>query len=145
MRYYIEHNKQYNEYVQAQNDLQDVLDEYMIVFQKTQPKVSYGEHTQGNPTNKVEEFVIEVERRRLYKRMTDAKAVIDAKGELLKIAEEQLRKSKDIYDLIYTKKWVDKKRPKDIYRELDLMGMNYSRSQIYEIIKRIKAQTGRDF
>ena len=142
---YLEHNKQYNEYLQAQQDLQSVLDEYMIVFQRTQPKIKYGEHTQGNPTNKVEEYVIEVERRRLHERMAEAQKIIDAKKVLLDIAEEQLRKSRNIYDLIYTKKWVDKKRPKDIYRELDLMGMNYSRSHIYEIIHRIEAQIGRSF
>lgn len=142
---YLEHNKQYNEFVQAQNDLQAVIDEYLVVFQKTQPKISYGEHTSGNPTNKVEEFVIEVEQKQLRKRMAEAQQVLEAKKILLDIAEEHLRKSRNIYDLIYLKKWVDHKRPKDIYRELDLMGMNYSRSHIYVIINRIKAQVDRDF
>lgn len=142
---YLEHNRQYNEFVQAQNDLQAVIDEYVVVFQKTQPKISYGEHTSGNPTNKVEEFVIEVEQKQLKRRMAEAQQVLEAKKLLLDMAEEQLRKSRNIYDLIYLKKWVDHKRPKDIYRELDLMGMNYSRSQIYVIINRIKAQVDRDF
>jgi hypothetical protein len=99
----------------------------------------------GTPRNKTEEYVIEVERRRLRKRKADAEAIIEAKKQLLDIAEEQLRKSRDIYDLIYTKKWVDHKRPKDIYRELDFMGMSYSRSHIYVVIKRIRQQIGRDF
>lgn len=142
---YLEHNKRWNEYIQAQQDLQNVLDEWEVVFQRTQPKVKYGEHTSGSPVNKVEEYVIEVERRQLRKRIEDAKEVINAKKELLDIAEEQLRKSRDIYDLIYTKKWVDHKRPKDIYRELDFMGMSYSRSHIYVVIKRIRQQIGRDF
>lgn len=142
---YLEHNKQWNEYQQAQQDLQEVIDEYTVVFQRTQPKVKYGEHIPGTPVNKVEEYVIELERRHLKQRIEDAKAVIEAKKELLDIAEEQLRKSRDIYDLIYTKKWVDHKRPKDIYRELDFMGMSYSRSHIYVVIKRIRQQIGRDF
>ena len=142
---YLEHNKRWNEYIQAQQDLQEVLDEWEVVFQRTQPKVKYGEHTSGSPVNKVEEYVIEVERRQLRKRIEDAKEVINAKKELLDIAEEQLRKSRDIYDLIYTKKWVDHKRPKDIYRELDFTGMSYSRSHIYVVIKRIRQQIGRDF
>lgn len=142
---YLEHNRQWNEYVQAQQDLQAIIDEYVVVFQKTQPKISYGEHTQGNPTNKVEEYVIEVEQRQLKRRMSEAQEVLEAKKLLLDIAEEQLRKSKNIYDLIYTKKWVDHKRPKDIYRELDLMGMNYSRSHIYVVINRIREQIQRDF
>lgn len=142
---YLEHNKRWYEYMQAQNDLQDVLDEYTIVFQKTQPKGNYSERISSTPKNKTEEYVIELDRRQLNRRIADAKLIIKAKKDLLDLAEEQLRKSKDIYDLIYTKRWIDHKRPKDIYRELDLMGMNYSRSHIYEIIKRIRQTTGRDF
>ena len=142
---YLEHNKRWNEFLQAQQDLQEVLDEWEIVFQKTQPKGNYSERVSGTPRNKTEEYVIEVERRRLRKRKADAEAIIEAKKQLLDIAEEQLRKSRDIYDLIYTKKWVDHKRPKDIYRELDFMGMSYSRSHIYVVIKRIRQQIGRDF
>ena len=70
---------------------------------------------------------------------------IEAKKVLLDIAEADLRKSRNIYDLIYLKKWVDRKRPKDIQRELDLLGMSYSRGHIYVIINRIKAQINRDF
>lgn len=142
---YLEHNKQWVEYQQAQADLQEVLDEYMIVFQRTQPKVKYGERVSGNPVNKTEEYVIELENRRIKERMAEAQEIIEAKKVLLDIAEAELRKSNNIYDLIYTKKWVDHKRPKDIYRELDLMGINYSRGHIYHIINRIKAQINRDF
>jgi hypothetical protein len=143
--YYLEHNKRYCDYLQAQSDLNEVLEEYMIVFQRTQPKGNYSERISGSPKNKTEEYVIELDRRQLNRRIADAKLIIQAKKDLLDMAEEQLRKSKDIYDVIYTKKFVDKKRPKDIYRELDLMGMNYSRSHIYEIIKRIRQTTGRTF
>ena len=143
--HYLEHNKRYCDYLQAQRDLNEVLEEYMIVFQRTQPKGNYSERISGSPKNKTEEYVIELDRRQLNRRIADAKLIIQAKKDLLDMAEEQLRKSKDIYDLIYTKKFVDRKRPKDIYRELDLMGMNYSRSHIYEIIKRIRQTTGRDF
>ena len=145
MYYYLEHNKRYCDYLQAQRDLNEVLEEYMIVFQRTQPKGNYSERISGSPKNKTEEYVIELDRRQLNRRIADAKLIIQAKKDLLDMAEEQLRKSKDIYDLIYTKKFVDRKRPKDIYRELDLMGMNYSRSHIYEIIKRIRLTTGRNF
>lgn len=145
MHHYLEHNKRYCDYLQAQRDLNEVLEEYMIVFQRTQPKGNYSERISGSPKNKTEEYVIELDRRQLNRRIADAKLIIQAKKDLLDMAEEQLRKSKDIYDLIYTKKFVDRKRPKDIYRELDLMGMNYSRSHIYEIIKRIRLTTGRNF
>ena len=145
MQYFLTHNKRYCDYLQAQADLKEVLDEYDMVFERTQPKGNYSERVSGTPRNKTEEYVIEVERRQISRRIADAKMIIQAKKDLLDMAEEDLRKSRDIYDLIYTKKWIDHKRPKDIYRELDLMGMNYSRSHIYEIIKRIRLMTGRDF
>ena len=91
-------------------------------------------------TNSIEDYVIEVEEKRLYQRMRDAGVIIGGKKELADLAEIELRKSKDIYDLVYTAKFVDGKRTKEIYRELDLMGKNYSTSQIYDIIRRIKAQ-----
>lgn len=142
---YLEHNKRWCEYIQAQNDLREVLDEYEVVFQRTQPKGNYSERVSGTSRNKTEEYVIELERRDLNRRIADATAIIQAKKDLLDMAEEELRKSRDIYDLIYLKKWVEHKRPKVIYRELDLMGISYSTSHIYEIIKRIRQTTGRDF
>lgn len=145
MAHYLEHNRRYCDYVQAQNDLKEVLDEFEVVFQRTQPKGNYSERVSSTPKNKTEEYVIEVERRQLNRRIADAKLIMRAKKDLLDLSEEQLRKSNDIYDLIYTKRWVDHKRPKDIYRELELMGMSYSRSHIYEIIKRIRLKTGRNF
>ena len=143
---YLLHNKRYCEYQQAQEDLNKVLDEWIMAFQKTQPKAStYGDKVQASQTaSKIEEYVIEVEEKHLYERIKDAQLIIVCKADLLKRAEEELRKSKNIYDLIYTAKWVDGKRTQDIYRQLDLMGMNYSTSQIYEIRRRIKAQIERE-
>lgn len=139
---YLIHNKRYQEYLQAQDDLNRVLDEWILAFQKTQPKATtYGDKVQSSKTtNSIEDYVIEVEEKRLYQRMRDAGVIIGGKKELADLAEIELRKSKDIYDLVYTAKFVDGKRTKEIYRELDLMGKNYSTSQIYDIIRRIKAQ-----
>lgn len=132
--------------MQAQDDLNAVLDEWILAFQKTQPKATtYGDKVQASiRISGIEEYVIEVEERHIYTRIRDAKVIIAGKYDLMIRAEEELRKSKNIWDLIYTAKWVDGKRPRDIYRELDLMGMNYSTSQIYEIIRRIKAQIERE-
>ena len=143
--HYLEHNTRYCEWQLAQADLQDAINEKDAVQARVEPKISYGERVSGSPKNKTEEYVIEIERRLINERLADLQAIVDARKYLLDLSEKELRKSKDIYDLIYTKKWIDHKRPKDIYRELDLMGMNYSRSHIYEIIKRIRQTTGRDF
>lgn len=145
MSRYLEHRRRYIEYRQAQEDLNAILNEWILAFQRTIPKISYGDRVQGNPTNKVEEYVIELENKQLRQRQQIAEQIISGKAKLLEIAEKDLRKSHNIYDLIYTFKWVDEMRPKEIYRRLDLMGMNYSTSQIYEITKRIKAQIERAF
>lgn len=142
---YLEHNKRWNEYQQAQQDLKEVLDEYEVVFQRTQPKVKYGEHTSGSSVNKTEEYVIEVERRNLKRRIEDAKAIAETKKYLLDLAERDLRKSKDLYDLVYTMRWVDGQKVRYIQRKLDFIGIGCSRGHIYEVIKRIKLTTGRDF
>lgn len=144
---YLEHRKRYIDYCQAQEDLNRVLDEWILAFQLTQPKSQvYGDKVQINNNRKpLEEYVITVEDKHIYPRIAAAKEIMKAKGELLAIKEQELRQSKNIYDLIYTMKWVDGLKPKDIYRSLDLMGMNYSNSQIYEITQRIKHQIERDF
>lgn len=142
---YLEHRRRYIEYRQAQEDLNNVLNEWIIAYQRTIPKISYGDRVQGNPTNKVEEYVIELEQKQLRQRKQIAEQIIDGKHKLLEMAEAELRKSKNIYDLIYTFKWVDGLKPKEIYRKLDLMGMNYSEGHIYEITKRIRAQIERNF
>ena len=142
---YLEHRKRYIEYKQACDDLNQVLDEWILAFQRTQPKISYGDKVQGNATNKIEEYVIEVENKRLRERKEVAEQIIDGKAKLLAMAEEELRRSKNIYDMIYTYRWVDGLKPNEIYRKLDMTGHSYRESQIYEIRKRIKAQIERDF
>ena len=139
---YLMHNKRYQEYLQAQDDLNKVLDEWILAFQKTQPKATtYGDKVQSSiTTNNIEEYVIEVEEKHLYQRIRDAGVIIGGKKELADLAEIELRQSTDISDLVYTAKFVDGKRTKDIYRELDLMGISYSERQLYDIIRRIKAQ-----
>lgn len=139
MKRYIEHRNEYNEFLEAQAVLNGVIEDYLVVFQKTQPhSPCYNGIKNYNRTNRTEEFIIEVERKGLKHRAEEAERVLKLKGELLDIKEAELRKSCDIYDLLYTAKWVDHKKTSDIIRELDFMGIYYSTSQIYEILKRIR-------
>ena len=144
---YLLHNKRYCEYMQAQDDLNRVLDKWILAFQKTQPKATtYGDKVQLTITsNRVEEYVIEVEEKHLYDRIKEAKLILTAKEDLLNRAEAELRKSKNVYDLIYTAKWVDGERPKDIYRKLNLQGLPYSTDHVYAMIRKIKQQINREY
>lgn len=144
MRYYKEYRKEYNEYVQAQAVLNNVIDEYIAAFQRTQPhSPCYSGIQMSGHVNKVEEYIIEVEGKDLKRRAEDAEKVLHLKRELLDLKESELRKSHDIYDLLYAGKWIDHKKVSDIQRELDLKGICYSTSQVYEILKRIKAEVER--
>ena len=54
MKKYLLHNKRYCEYQQAQEDLNKVLDEWVLAFQKTQPKATtYGDKVQTSITKAV--------------------------------------------------------------------------------------------
>ena len=92
---YLMHNKRYQEYLQAQDDLNKVLDEWILAFQKTQPKATtYGDKVQTSiTTNNIEEYVIEVEEKHLYQRIRDAGVIIGGKKELADLAEIELRES----------------------------------------------------
>lgn len=144
MKYYREHRKEYIEFLQAQSILNGVIDDYLQAFQKTQPhSPCYKDIQISGRYNKVEEYIIEVERRDLKRRAEDAERALHLKKELLDLKEAELRKSRDIYDLLYAAKWIDHKKTKDIIRDLDFKGIYYSSTQIYEIIKRIRNEIER--
>ena len=140
MKYYKEHRKAYIDFLNAQNVVNDVVEEYLLAFQKTQPhSPSYSDTGTpiGNRVNKTEEYIIEVEHKDLKRRAEDATILLNLKQKLLDIKEVELRKSCNVYDAVYVAKWVDHKKTKDIVRDLDFKGLGYSTSQVYEIIKRI--------
>lgn len=145
MRYYKEHRKAYIDFVNAQNVVNDVVDEYLVAFQRTQPHSPTYSDTgvpRGVKVNRTEEYIIEVEHKDLKRRAEDATMLLDLKQKLLDIKEKELRKSCNVYDAIYVAKWVDHKKTKDIIRDLDFKGFDYSTSQVYEIIKRIGNEIG---
>lgn len=144
MRYYKEHRKEYNEYIQAQAILNDVINEYLAAFQKTQPhSPCYSGVQMSGYVNRAEEYIIEVESKALKQRAEDAERALHLKKELLDLKEAELRKSSDIYDLLYIGKWIEHKKVGAIIRELDLKGICYSTSQVYEILKRIRNEIER--
>lgn len=144
MRYYREHRKEYVEYQQAQAVLNGIIEEYMQALQKTQPHSPCLSDTRpSRRINRTEEYIIEVESKNLKRRAEDAERVLHLKRELLDLKEAELRKSKDVYDCLYAGKWIDHKKVSEIIRDLDFKGIYYSTSQVYEILKRIRAEIER--
>ena len=59
-------------------------------------------------------------------------------GSKLEQKEQELRKSRDIYNMIYRCKWVDEMKPEAI-----VFATGYSRSQVYSILGHLEKQLER--
>ena len=148
MRLYLIHRKYYLAYLQAQKNVEQILDEHEVLLQRVQPKSSLAEHERehlpSNPTgggkkiNKAEEYAIQVEERNIRARLKEAKDILFDRKLLLDQKEEELRKSKDIYNQVYTLRWVDGMKVDAI-----VMETAYSRSQVYNIIRHLERQLER--
>ena len=148
MRLYLIHRKYYLAYVQAQNNFNRILDEQEILLQKVQPKSSLSEHEReflpsnpkgkGSQINKAEEYAIQMEQRAINERLATARQILQDRYILLSQKEEELRKSRDIYNMIYTCKWVDGLKADAIVEQT-----GYSRSQVYNILKHLAKQLER--
>ena len=149
MSLYLEHRKCYIACKEAEKMVEAILDEREVLLQRVQPKSSLAEHERehmpsnpqggGQRVNKAEEFVIEAERRKIRERLEDARELLADRRELLVQKEAELLKSRDVYNVIYSCKWVYGMKADAIVQYT-----NYSRSQIYAIIKHIKRQIERN-
>lgn len=149
MRLYLEHRKYYISYLDAQKRYEDILNEYDILLQRVQPKNALAEHEReysnetvlpasGTKVNKAEEYAIAMEQKQIRKRLDDAKYILQERFDLLDLKEQELRKSRDIYNLIYTFKWVDGLKADAIVERT-----GYSRSQVYNILRHLNKQLER--
>jgi len=151
MRLYLEHRKYYLAYQNALVKVDKIVNEREELLATVQPKSPLADHerefmkanpsvTGGQYVNKVEEYVIELEQRKIKERLAEAKEILNERYEILMLKERELRKSKDIYNVIYTYKWVD-----GLKAEAIIVQTGYSRSQVYNIIKHIGKMIDRCF
>lgn len=143
MRLYLEHRRYFIQCQIAEKAVKRIVDEREEILSRVEPKSSLSNHerefmksnppTSGQYTNKVEEYVIELEQKKIKERLAEAKEILAERKDLLTQKEAELRKSKDIYNVIYTLKWVDGVKADAIVRKT-----GYSRSQVYNIIDQIK-------
>lgn len=148
MRLYLIHRKYYLNYLQAQKKVEAILNEQERLLERVQPKSTLAEHERefmpsnpragGQRINKAEEYAIDMERLRIKTRLEEAKSILKDRIMLLEQKEKELRKSKDIYNMIYTAKWVDGMKPEAI-----IYATGYSRSQVYSILRHLERQIER--
>ena len=133
---FIEYENLKAKYVSIQQICDQILQEKEKYFVRTQPDaIRYDKLNVagGEKKNHFDEYLQNCESKRIDERLNEAVNILHARAELLKIKEQELRESKDIYDIVYTMKNLDNIKIHTIARAL-----NYSESQIYRIIDKIQ-------
>lgn len=115
---------------------ESIIDEQQRLFEKTQPQgisVETERVSGGESLNAFDSYLIAKERARIDERLTEAKGICDNLTELLKLKEQELRASKDWYDIIYKLRYIENLSITKIENRLP-----YSRAQIWRILNKIK-------
>ncbi len=132
---YKEYYETYYNYRQAKNDLHklenniaDIISCLISTTSKMRDDVSKGSNTNDKMLQ-------------LTAKKIELESQEDLQVELLRTrekqkndAESELRKSKDLKDIVYVKYYIDHIRPKEISRQL-----NFARSYIYNLLGEIKS------
>lgn len=142
---YLDYDSIKRKYHRQQRIVEEILTEKEKLFQMTQPKSTMGEYERefdktisvggkgGTKNNQIEEYVIKLEESGIKKRLKEAKEILEEWRSLLDDKEQELRKSKNLDDEIYTMRFIDHMRVRDIARKL-----HYSKQQIYRRIEKIR-------
>lgn len=127
-------------YYDAQKKYDEVLSEKERLFAKTQPKATQYDKevvSGGSPSNTFDEYVIAKEKKQIDERLEEAKSILDDRERLLKLKEEELRHSKDWYDIIYVYYYINKLSIRKIEKRIP-----FSKSDIYRKLETIKENLG---
>lgn len=125
-----------NKYYETQKEYDNVLTEKEKLFMMTQPSSSKfdKERVSGGATdNTFDKYVILKEEKKIDQRLQEVKSILDDRKKLLKLKEEELKASTNIYDKVYRYRHIDKMK---VYKIAKLVG--YSEAQVYRILDRIR-------
>jgi len=133
---YIEYEEYKNKYYEVQRKYNDILNEKEELFAITQPKATQitGEKTAGGKhENLFDEYLIQKEKKNIDKRLKEVKSILDDRERLVKLKEQELRASNNPHDKIYRCRYIDR-----LTIEKTARISNYSRSQVFNILNKIK-------
>ena len=133
---YIEYEEYKTRYYEVQKKYNQILNEKEELFAKTQPKATQitGEKTTGGKhVNAFDEYLIQKEKKNIDQRLEEVKSILEDRERLVKLKELELRASKDSYDKIYRCRYLDR-----LTIEKTARISNYSRSQVFNILKKIR-------
>ena len=139
---YLEYERFKVKYLEIQNNYNDILTEKENLFTKTQPNaIRYDkENVQGGTfENGFDEYLIAKESKKIDERLNEARQLLDDREKLLRLKEDELRKSRDRIDVIYVLKYIDGVHPSKIAKNL-----NYSKSQVYRMLSKIQSTLRKD-
>lgn len=131
---YMEYEALKQDYHDTLNRFKHILDKKEVIFQKTQPhSMSYDEErvSGGERVNKADAYMIDLEK--LGKELEVAEFIIDKRLRLLRFKEFEIRKSTDIYDIIYCLRYIDRCRILTIAKKT-----NYSKTSVNRCLKKIR-------
>lgn len=133
---FIEYEKLKKQYAYMQSICDQILTEKEKYFTQTQPKaIRYDKLNVegGMMDNGFDDYLEDCERAKIDKRLNEAITILQARAQLVRIKEEELRASKDILDLIYVMHFLDGAKVHTI-----AIALSYSDSQVYRHIDKIK-------
>ena len=139
---YIQYNEFKIKYYNAQKDYDDILSEKERLFARTQPQATVYDKEKvngGSPSNAFDEYLVEKEKKNIDNRLKEARSILEDRERLLKLKEEELRRSGDWHDKAYVYKYIEGLKVREIKFK-----MPYCRSQIYEILNKIRKNTSSD-
>ena len=123
-------------YMELQKRFDSVLTEKERLFTKTQPNaITYDkDHVQmSHDGNVLEDYVIALETGEIDKKIDNLRGLLDDRGKLLRLKEEELRKSQIREDKIYVMRFLEGMNIGEIAKNL-----NFSRQEIHRKIKNMQ-------
>lgn len=139
---YIQYNDYKIKYYNAQKDYDNILSEKERLFARTQPQATVYDKEKvngGNPTNAFDEYLVEKEKKNIDARLNEARSILQDRERLLKLKEEELRKSKDWYDILYKHRFIENLKVREIKYK-----MPYCRASIYNMLNEINKKLSLD-
>lgn len=133
---YMEYEDFKDKYLAGQMVYDSILNEKQSLFERTQPNAVAFDNDRvdgGEYKNTFEEYLSAKEAKRIDERLLEAKDILEHRYTLLKSKETELRLSKNVYDIVYRRCYIDHERIVDIAED-----MHYSRSQIHRYTRKIK-------
>lgn len=131
---YIKYLENMELYLKAQNELKRLIDKKQLLFDRTQPgatKYDSEKVSGGNTSNsKWDEYLDKAQE--LEDRIVVAQEIVNARKLIKDLSEQDLRNSKNNYDIIFVARVLERKK---VYQITAIV--NYSERQVNRYLKEI--------